>query len=104
MVPLSLAADLPALDNNWLLSSQNDYNGDRKTDIFLHNAATGANTMWLMDGATVTATSNLPGLSQSWLVTTAGTHPLLINSILYMTSVLSSYQCGAKTLLSADQG
>jgi hypothetical protein len=46
-----------------------DFNGDGKTDIFWHNAASGANTAWLMDGTAVSSEaflpSNTPGLTAS---------------------------------------
>ncbi|MFN7521770.1 MAG: FG-GAP repeat domain-containing protein, partial [Aphanizomenon sp.] len=46
-----------------------DFNGDGKTDIFWHNATTGANTAWLMDGPAVSSEaflpSNTPGLTAS---------------------------------------
>ncbi|MBW4561577.1 MAG: VCBS repeat-containing protein [Mojavia pulchra JT2-VF2] len=44
---------LTTLDANWK-SSIADFNADGKTDIFWHNEATGENTSWLMDGATIT--------------------------------------------------
>jgi hypothetical protein len=36
------------------------FNGDTKTDLVLHNAATGENMIWLMDGTTHTSTAALP--------------------------------------------
>ena len=42
-----------------------DFNGDGKTDIFWHNATTGANTAWLMDGTAVSSEAFLPSNS-SW--------------------------------------
>jgi hypothetical protein len=42
-----------------------DYNGDGKKDILWRNYQTGNNSMWLMNGTTVLAAADEPGLSAS---------------------------------------
>lgn len=43
-----------------------DFNGDGKSDVFIRNANSGVNTVWLMNGAQRTATATLPPASAAW--------------------------------------
>ncbi|MEM9163133.1 MAG: VCBS repeat-containing protein [Cyanobacteria bacterium P01_F01_bin.4] len=43
--------------------AQPDFNNDQKADLVWHNAKTGQNTLWLMDGATVLNTADIDTVS-----------------------------------------
>lgn len=64
--PLVTETALNTLDSSWK-ANIGDFNGDGRTDIFWHNETTGANTAWLMNGATVSGeaflSSSTPGTS-----------------------------------------
>jgi len=43
---------LPQATNNaWSVSGTGDFNQDHNTDVYFHNATTGQNAVWLLDGA-----------------------------------------------------
>jgi chitodextrinase len=50
---LSEAAVNWVTDFNWSIAGIGDFDGDGRSDILWHNGATGANTIWLMNGGTI---------------------------------------------------
>jgi alpha-tubulin suppressor-like RCC1 family protein len=56
---------------NWSISHVGDFNGDGKADI-LWRSNSGAVTLWLMDGATVTSAVGLLGPDPNWSITHVG--------------------------------
>lgn len=50
----------------------NDFNGDGKSDILWRNANTGANRIWLMNGATRLSTASLPTIAASTYLLVGG--------------------------------
>ncbi|BAC87987.1 FG-GAP-like repeat-containing protein [Gloeobacter violaceus] len=57
------AIALPAVgDPNWKIVGTGDFNFDTKADILWRNTATGANTVWLMNGTVLASTVALPAV------------------------------------------
>jgi hypothetical protein len=40
-------------DLNWGIAGVGDFDGDGKSDVLWHNSTTGSNSIWLMNGATI---------------------------------------------------
>jgi len=66
--------NLPAqTDLNWQMAATGDFNGNGKVDILWRNTATGANQVWLMNGATRSSIVNLPAQTNlNWQIVGAG--------------------------------
>ncbi|UFP95605.1 FG-GAP-like repeat-containing protein [Gloeobacter morelensis] len=68
------AVSLPAVgDLHWKIVGTNDFDFDAKVDILWRNTATGANTVWLMNGALLTSTVALPAVGDlAWQIAGTG--------------------------------
>jgi hypothetical protein len=53
-------------------SRRNDFNADRKSDILWRNFGTGENAIWLMDGFTVSSSSNIRSEDLTWKIVGTG--------------------------------
>jgi hypothetical protein len=53
-------------------SNPSDFNGDGKTDILWRNNTTGQNTLWFMNGTTMTSWSYLPSVATAWQLAGVG--------------------------------
>jgi len=68
------SVNLPAqTDLDWQLVATGDFNNNGKVDILWRNTATGANQVWLMNGATRSSIVNLPAQTNlNWQIVATG--------------------------------
>jgi hypothetical protein len=65
------AADYGVISNNWQMVGQRDFNGDGKADLLASNT-NGNTAIWLMNGTTMSAISNLGVVGNGWSVVGTG--------------------------------
>jgi len=59
-------------DTNWRIAAAADFNNDGRADLVWRNYATGTNTVWYMNGATVTGWAALDGVTDTnWQIAAA---------------------------------
>lgn len=55
-------------DINWTIALIADFQGDGRADILWRNRSTGAMSIWLMNGATIASTRELPSIDPNFKV------------------------------------
>ncbi len=53
-------------DLNWSIAGVADLDGDGKSDILWRNSTTGENTLWFMDGASLSSGAPVNAVQGSW--------------------------------------
>ena len=56
----------------WGTSASGDHNGDGRSDVFFRNTATGANQLYLMDGATIQQNLSVSSVAADWTLAGRG--------------------------------
>lgn len=69
---IARASALPAVDINWDIPVDGDFNGDGTNDILWRNNVTGENIIWLMNGANIIAAGSPGTIDLVWAVTAVG--------------------------------
>ena len=60
------------MDNHWSIVASDDFNGDGKADILWQNTATGARSIWLMNGTVHTSIVSLGTVDKKWNIVGSG--------------------------------
>jgi hypothetical protein len=60
------SSSFSSIPAGWQAPKYGDFNGDRKTDLLWRDATTGANGIWLMNGASIQAGAFLDPLQGDW--------------------------------------
>ncbi|MBE9012737.1 VCBS repeat-containing protein [Pseudanabaenaceae cyanobacterium LEGE 13415] len=60
------SSSFSSIPSSWEAPKYGDFNGDRKTDLLWRDSATGANGIWLMNGASIQAGAFLEPLQGDW--------------------------------------